>query len=61
MEKIKMVDLNRQYQRIKSEIDAATQEVLDSTAFIQGPQIGQFANELTTFQGYYHPLLKPKK
>jgi dTDP-4-amino-4,6-dideoxygalactose transaminase len=60
MEKIKMVDLNRQYQRIKPEL-AAMQEVLDSTAFIQGPQIGQFANELTTFQGYYHPLLKPKK
>lgn len=41
-----MVDLHVQYQQIKKEIDAAMQEVLDSTAFIQGPQVQQFANAL---------------
>lgn len=46
-----MVDLNRQYQRIKPEIDAAIQAVLDSAAFIQGPQVSTFAKELADFTG----------
>jgi len=46
MEKIHMVDLHAQYLRIKDEIDAAIQEVLNGTAFIQGPQVGQFAQAL---------------
>lgn len=49
MEKIVMVDLQRQYQRIKPEIDAAIQQVLDSTAFIQGPPVHQFAEALATY------------
>ena len=51
MEKIKMVDLQQQYLRIKPEIDAAIQEVLDSTAFIQGPQVAQFAKALAEYTG----------
>ena len=35
MENIQMVDLRGQYLAIKQEIDAAIQEVLDSTAFIR--------------------------
>ena len=46
MKKIQMVDLNSQYLAIKSEIDTAIQEVLDSTAFIQGPQVKEFADSL---------------
>ncbi|HEU5292247.1 MAG TPA: DegT/DnrJ/EryC1/StrS family aminotransferase [Cyclobacteriaceae bacterium] len=49
MEKIKMVDLNLQYERIKPEIDAAIQDVLNSTAFIQGPQVAEFANALKEY------------
>lgn len=49
MEKIRMADLHTQYLRIKEEIDQAIQEVLDSTAFIQGPQVKQFANALALF------------
>jgi UDP-2-acetamido-2-deoxy-ribo-hexuluronate aminotransferase len=49
MEKIKMADLHAQYLRIKEEIDQAIQEVLDSTAFIQGPQVKQFADALGIF------------
>lgn len=49
MEKIKMADLHTQYLRIKEEIDQAIQEVLDSTAFIQGPQVKQFADALGSF------------
>lgn len=47
MEAIKFVDLQTQYLRIKSEVDGAIQEVLNSTAFIQGPQVEQFADALS--------------
>jgi UDP-2-acetamido-2-deoxy-ribo-hexuluronate aminotransferase len=49
MEKIRMADLHTQYLRIKPEIDSAIQEVLDSTAFIQGPQVNRFANSLAAY------------
>lgn len=44
-----MADLHTQYLRIKPEIDDAIQEVLDSTAFIQGPQVNKFADSLATY------------
>ena len=37
MKKIQMVDLQSQYQRIKQDIDAGIQEVIESAAFIKGP------------------------
>jgi UDP-2-acetamido-2-deoxy-ribo-hexuluronate aminotransferase len=46
MEKIKMVDLQGQYRRIKAEVDKAIESVLMSTAFIQGPQVASFARAL---------------
>lgn len=49
--KIKMVDLHQQYLNIKTDVDAAIQSVLDSTAFIQGPQVNIFANELAEYTG----------
>lgn len=49
MEKIKMADLHSQYLRIKTEINIAIQEVLDTTAFIQGPQVQQFAEALAKY------------
>lgn len=51
-----MVDLHTQYARIKPEIDAAIQAVLDSTAFIQGPQVSTFAKELAEFTGAKHVI-----
>src|SRR5687767_8229940 len=51
MEKIKMVDLHSQYMRIKTEIDHAILNVLTSTAFIQGPQVEEFANSLSGYNG----------
>lgn len=56
MEKIRMVDLHNQYQRIKPEIDAAIQTVLDSTAFIQGPQVSEFAKALAEYTGANHVI-----
>lgn len=49
--KIKMVDLHQQYLNIKADVDAAIQSVLDSTAFIQGPQVSKFATELANYTG----------
>lgn len=51
MEKIKMVDLQGQYLRIKEEVDAAIQQVLTSTAFIQGPEVNTFARALASYTG----------
>lgn len=41
-----MVDLATQYQHIKEEVDAAIREVIDSTAFINGPAVKRFKENL---------------
>lgn len=46
MRNIKMVDLQAQYLHIKPEIDSAIERVLLSTAFIQGPEVDEFAKAL---------------
>ena len=51
-----MVDLNQQYQRIKPQIDSAIQQVLDSAAFIQGPQVSEFATALCEYTGAKHTI-----
>lgn len=51
-----MVDLKRQYQKIKPEIDAAIHNVLDSTAFINGPDVQHFATELASYLGVKHVI-----
>jgi dTDP-4-amino-4,6-dideoxygalactose transaminase len=51
-----MVDLKSQYQKIKNEVDAAMQEVIDTTAFINGAQVGLFAKELESYLGVKHVI-----
>jgi dTDP-4-amino-4,6-dideoxygalactose transaminase len=51
-----MVDLKQQYLNIKSEVDAAVFNVLDSTAFINGPQVQQFATALAAYNGVQHVI-----
>jgi UDP-2-acetamido-2-deoxy-ribo-hexuluronate aminotransferase len=51
MDKIKMVDLHTQYLRIKDEVNEAIENVLNSTAFIQGPEVEQFAIALANYTG----------
>lgn len=51
MNPIQMVDLKSQYLRIKSEVDAAIQHVLDSTAFIQGSSVREFEEQLGQYSG----------
>ena len=54
MKAIQMVDLQGQYQRIKSEIDLALQQVLDEARFINGPQVASFQQELALYTGAQH-------
>ena len=48
-ETIQMVDLHRQYLRLKPELDEAMQRVIDSCAFINGPQVKSFATQLANY------------
>ena len=56
MKPIQMVDLVGQYQKIKPEVDAALQRVIDSTAFINGPEVKTFEQELATYLGTGHVI-----
>ena len=56
MQKIRMVDLNGQYLKLKSEIDSAIQAVIDSTAFINGPQVKEFTENLASYLGAKHVI-----
>ena len=44
-----MVDLKTQYHRIKSEIDEAVSEVIESTQFIKGPAVKKFEDNLARY------------
>ena len=51
-----MVDLQAQYQRIKADIDAGIQEVIDSAAFIKGPKVAAFQEHLEQYTGAKHVI-----
>ncbi len=53
---IQMVDLKKQYQHIKEEIDKGIHEVLDSSAYINGKQVQQFADSLAAYLGAKHVI-----
>ena len=56
MRAIQMVDLKQQYLRIKEEVDAAIQEVVDNTAFINGKAVTDFATSLSAYLGTKHVI-----
>ena len=47
-------DLKAQYAALKPEIDAAMQEVLNSTAFILGQPVRDLEEELASYTGRTH-------
>lgn len=51
-----MVDLKGQYMKIKSEVDAGIQDVIDNTAFINGPIVKEFAQNLSDYLGGCHVI-----
>ena len=48
---IPLVDLKAQYATIRTEVDAAIQRVLDSTAFILGREVAQFEDAFAAYCG----------
>jgi len=53
---IPLLDLKRQHQSIKPEIDAAIQRVLESGQFILGPEVGEFEQEIVEYCGVRHAI-----
>ena len=51
-----MVDLKGQYLKIKDEVDAGIQNVIDNTAFINGPIVKEFAQNLSDYMGGCHVI-----
>lgn len=49
--KIQMVDLLSQYEKIKEEVDAGIQETIEQSAFINGPAVRLFQEELAHYLG----------
>lgn len=56
MDKIQMVDLIGQYQKIKGEIDTAISDVVDSAYFVGGPAIKDFQSDLEKYLGVKHVI-----
>ena len=56
MRPIQMVDLKQQYHKIKPEVDEAVLGVLESSAFINGKPVHDFANNLSAYLGIKHVI-----
>ncbi|MEZ4858814.1 MAG: DegT/DnrJ/EryC1/StrS family aminotransferase [Flavobacteriaceae bacterium] len=56
MKKIQMVDLKGQYEHIKEQINQSVLDVIESTAFINGPEVHQFQKELENYLGVKHVI-----
>ncbi|MPT35195.1 MAG: DegT/DnrJ/EryC1/StrS aminotransferase family protein, partial [Flavobacterium sp.] len=56
MRKIQMVDLKGQYENIKNQIQVGFNEVLDNTAYINGPQVHTFQKSLEDYLGVKHVI-----
>ena len=56
MKKIQMVDLKGQYNTIKEAVDKSVLEVLDSTAYINGPKVHEFQKNLENYLDVKHVI-----
>jgi len=56
MSEIRMVDLVSQYHKIKDEVDQAVLSVIESSAYINGPEVKNFQAELETFLRVKHVI-----
>lgn len=54
MQPIRMVDLQGQHRKIKAELNAAIEEVFETTAFVKGPAVAAFERELGEYLGAKH-------
>jgi len=56
MRPIQMVDTKTQYHKIKSEVDKAVLDVMESSAFINGKPVQDFAANLSAYLGVKHTI-----
>ena len=56
MKKIQMVDLKGQYEKIKERIDSSVLDVIESYAFINGPEVKSFKKELEEYLDVKHVI-----
>lgn len=56
MRPIQMVDTRTQYEQIKTEVDAAIQDVLNSAAYINGKAVQDFSASLSRYLGVKHTI-----
>jgi UDP-2-acetamido-2-deoxy-ribo-hexuluronate aminotransferase len=56
MNKIHMVDLKTQYEKIKTDVDQAISEVINNTAFINGPAVKEFQADLEKYLNVKHVI-----
>lgn len=56
MKPIQMVDLRSQYEKIKTDVDAGIQAVIDSTAFVKGAKVTEFQTHLEQYLGVKHVI-----
>ncbi|MDN3724712.1 DegT/DnrJ/EryC1/StrS family aminotransferase [Aequorivita sp. SDUM287046] len=56
MKKIQMVDLKGQYENIKERVDSSIMNVIETTAFINGPEVQEFQKELENYLNVKHVI-----
>ncbi|WP_396602219.1 DegT/DnrJ/EryC1/StrS family aminotransferase [Algibacter sp. R77976] len=56
MKKIQMVDLKGQYNDIKDIVNPSIQEVIETTAFVNGPKVHEFQKNLETYLDVKHVI-----
>ena len=56
MRALQMVDTKSQYLKIKEDVDASIQEVLDSAAYIGGKAVQNFSSALNNYIGSKHTI-----
>ncbi|NDV45957.1 DegT/DnrJ/EryC1/StrS family aminotransferase [Paludibacter sp. 221] len=56
MKEIQMVDLQSQYEKIKNQVNAGIQEVIDSAAFIKGGKVIDFQKDLEKYLDVKHVI-----
>jgi dTDP-4-amino-4,6-dideoxygalactose transaminase len=56
MRKIQMVDLKGQYEKIKDQVDRQILGVIDTTTFINGPEVHAFQKELEEYLDVKHVI-----
>ncbi|NNE76655.1 MAG: DegT/DnrJ/EryC1/StrS family aminotransferase, partial [Pricia sp.] len=56
MKKIQMVDLGGQYEGIKDQVNASISTIMESSAFINGPEVQAFQKELEAYLDVKHVI-----